>query len=468
MSGPPAQEAPAALLSVQPLQPPPSPQTHRALRRLQSAHALGARAAQQASILSHQRQQQPLSPTRNAAAADAADSAPNSNANANARANANANANSNSNAAANVTVVRTRGRANSDATLPPAYQPPAAANPRRSGVKKPVFSHGHLSLQQIIREGPNDGDFNGALESARWKVIDEGVKAAEDGMSPLRIYVWLVLLDAPIMSTDEYLALIHRGASPAYAKIRNDTFRTLTTDPLFRRRVSEASLIRLLNAIAWRLHDSKEDERQSRPGSSHSSLPARETVGGSLSGQSQARSGAVLEPGVYVQGMNVLAAPFLYAARSEAEAFVAFHSLLTRECPGYIRGAMDGVHRGLALVDKVLSIVDPKLSMYLTTKGLSAEIYAFPSVLTLCACTPPLPEVLRLWDFLFAYGPHLNIVCIVAQLTIMRSQILQSQSPNKLLRSFPQLNADLVKSVTISIIKKIPDDIYEEIATHAM
>jgi cell cycle arrest protein BUB2 len=186
--------------------------------------------------------------------------------------------------------------------------------------------------------------------------------------------------------------------------------------------------------------------------------------------------------------MNVLAAPFLYAARSEAEAFVAFHSLLTRECPGYIRGAMDGVHRGLALVDKVLAIVDPKLSLYLTTKGLSAEIYAFPSVLTLCACTPPLPEVLRLWDFLFAYGPHLNIVCIVAHLTIMRSQILQSQmysfsylqvelslwlltllfSPNKLLRSFPQLNADLVKSVTISIIKKIPDDLYEEIATHAM
>lgn len=41
-------------------------------------------------------------------------------------------------------------------------------------------------------------------------------------------------------------------------------------------------------------------------------------------------------------------------------------------------------------------------------------------------------------------------------------------SPNKLLRSFPQLNADLVKSVTISIIKKIPDDLYEEIATHAM
>jgi cell cycle arrest protein BUB2 len=124
--------------------------------------------------------------------------------------------------------------------------------------------------------------------------------------------------------------------------------------------------------------------------------------------------------------MNVLAAPFLYAARSEAEAFVAFHQLLAKECPAYIRGAMDGVHRGLVLVDRVLGIVDTKLSLYLTSKGLSAEIYAFPSVLTLCACTPPLPEVLRLWDFLFAYGPHLNILCIVAQLIMMRNELLNS------------------------------------------
>lgn len=122
----------------------------------------------------------------------------------------------------------------------------------------------------------------------------------------------------------------------------------------------------------------------------------------------------------------MLAAPFLYAARSEAEAFVAFYQLLTVECPGYIRGAMDGVHKGLALVDKVLAIIDPKLSMYLTTKNMSAEIYAFPSVLTLCACTPPLPEVLKLWDFLFAYGPHLNILCIVAQLELIRNQILSN------------------------------------------
>lgn len=248
-----------------------------------------------------------------------------------------------------------------------------------------------------------------------------------------------------MLETDSYLSLIHRGASPAYAKIRNDTFRTLTTDPLFRRRVSEASLIRLLNAIAWQLHDAKEgrrpasssgrqslpqtDSNGSRPSTSHTaaSSPAAKNRARAITLTTEGDSEVSLaEPGTYVQGMNVLAAPFLYAARSEVEAFVAFHRLLTQEVPGYIRGAMTGVHRGLALVDKVLAIVDPKLSFHLMAKGLSAEIYAFPSVLTLCACTPPLPEVLRLWDFLFAYGPHLNILCIVAQLIMMRTELLDS------------------------------------------
>lgn len=122
----------------------------------------------------------------------------------------------------------------------------------------------------------------------------------------------------------------------------------------------------------------------------------------------------------------MLCAPFLYAARSEVEAFALFHYFVTCECPGYVRGAMDGVHRGLRLVDRCLEIVEPKLAAYLFDKGMQAELYAFPSVLTLCACTPPLPEVLHLWDFLFAYGPHLNILCIVAQLIRMRDTILES------------------------------------------
>lgn len=235
------------------------------------------------------------------------------------------------------------------------------------------------------------------------------------------------------MPTDDYLSLVHRGRSPAYAKIRNDTFRTLATDPLFKRRVTEASLIRLLNAVAWRLHDETHGKSSPRPSSRRKELelsidspPAiqEEPDQGSAAGM-RAESNSQ-KSSIYVQGMNVLCAPFLYAARSEVEAFALFHYFITKECPAYIRGAMDGVHKGLRLVDRCLEVVEPKLANHLFSKGMTAEIYAFPSVLTLCACTPPLPEVLHLWDFLFAYGPHLNILCIVAQLIRMRDEILES------------------------------------------
>jgi cell cycle arrest protein BUB2 len=228
----------------------------------------------------------------------------------------------------------------------------------------------------------------------------------------------------------------------------------LATDPLFRRRVSEASLTRLLNAVAWKLHDAKEERAESLANAGkithtanehgspelQTSTPAMKSRARALTLTTEGSDAGASEPGTYVQGMNVLAAPFLYAARSEAEAFVAFHRFITYECPGYVRGAMDGVHKGLALVDKVLAIVDPKLSLYLIGKGMNAELYAFPSVLTLCACTPPLPEVLRLWDFLFAYGAHLNILCIVAQLVILRNSIMSSPRQVKHSQNVVELN----------------------------
>lgn len=227
------------------------------------------------------------------------------------------------------------------------------------------------------------------------------------------------------MPTDDYLSLVHRGRSPAYMKIRNDTFRTLATDPLFKRRVTEASLIRLLNAVAWKLHDAQNAQAESQQRELDNIPTIEEEPTGVTAGPCE--GGGAAKSAIYVQGMNVLCAPFLYAARSEVEAFALFHYFITKECPGYIRGAMDGVHRGLQLVDRCLEIVDAKLASHLFSRGMYAELYAFPSVMTLCACTPPLPEVLHLWDFLFAYGPHLNILCIVAQLNRIRDTILQSE-----------------------------------------
>lgn len=51
---------------------------------------------------------------------------------------------------------------------------------------------------------------------------------------------------------------------------------------------------------------------------------------------------------------------------------------------------------------------------------------ATAAVLTLCACTPPLDQVLQLWDFLLAFGVHLNVLCVIAQLLLMRDEVMNS------------------------------------------
>ncbi|KAF1997604.1 TBC-domain-containing protein [Amniculicola lignicola CBS 123094] len=330
------------------------------------------------------------------------------------------------------------------------------------------------NLDMLLVRGPPNGNLEDGMNDLRYTILTQGVPANRDGMSDIRMYIWLILLNAPPLRTDIYLDLVRQGASPAYDKIQNDTFRTFQGNPQFRQRVTQNSITRVLNAIAWRLNDAHEarvNGWQSPPtlsefgGSPNTSILSRGSF--TAGARTDISSATDAEQIGYVQGMNVLAGPFLYVSKTEAEAFTAFEKLITTECPGYVRGSMEGVHRGLSLVDKVLNVVDARLYAHLMNHNMEAKIYGFASVLTLCACTPPLPEVLQLWDFLFAYGPHLNIICIVAQLLLIRDQLLESQSPNSILRSLPNLNASRIVQITMSLTAKIPDDMYEEIINHA-
>lgn len=54
------------------------------------------------------------------------------------------------------------------------------------------------------------------------------------------------------------------------------------------------------------------------------------------------------------------------------------------------------------------------------------DSHLLAAVLTLCACTPPLDQVLMLWDFLLAFGVHLNVLCVIAQLLLIRDDVMSS------------------------------------------
>jgi Rab-GTPase-TBC domain len=133
----------------------------------------------------------------------------------------------------------------------------------------------------------------------------------------LRPFIWSIFLGVNPQSPTKYISYLGRGPSPLTHKIRNDTPRTLATDPLFQKRVTEGMLRRILNAFDWSMTLRSKDIR-------------------------------------YVQGMNVLAAPFLYVCGGEGEcmAFGLFEKFITVECPIYLRPTLEGVHRGLKVIHR--------------------------------------------------------------------------------------------------------------------
>ncbi|ODV62236.1 Bub2p [Ascoidea rubescens DSM 1968] len=313
-------------------------------------------------------------------------------------------------------------------------------SPPKKSRKKDTIEQFLTANQIILKTG---------LSQLRYMILVDGLKTPQGYDScPYRVYVWSILLRVNSNnSTKVYLNLVSKGPPLSYSKIKNDTFRTLTKDLVFLSKVSEQSITRVLSAFAWYQEDSTINNNNNNNNNNINNI-----------------NNIRISP--YVQGMNILVAPFLYISKSEPEAFSLFHSLLTNYCPLYVTSTIEGVHTGSMLVDIILKKIDPKLHSYLNLKLLKTEIYAFPSVLTLCACTPPLNEVLILWDFLFSYGIHMNILFIVAQLILIRNDILQSSSPMKLLRNFPNLKSKQIIKLSISFITKLSDEMYQLLVKH--
>ncbi|KAJ1555821.1 hypothetical protein HK405_012395 [Cladochytrium tenue] len=200
----------------------------------------------------------------------------------------------------------------------------------------------------------SDRELRAAQKRLRRMVVADGIpddEVSRRGMlssgSGLRGRVWKALLGVYRVSALEYATLCGRGASEVYErKIKNDTFRTLATDAGFAARVDEGMIARVLNAFVWKV----KDQPPSRLINLHFS---------------------------YVQGMNVLAAPFLYVM-PELDAFYSFLAFIQHSCPLYVQPSLEGVHCGVKLFDICLKHLDPALHRHLKSKRLEAVTYAFP------------------------------------------------------------------------------------------
>ncbi|OLY85685.1 putative mitotic check point protein BUB2 [Smittium mucronatum] len=309
-------------------------------------------------------------------------------------------------------------------------------NPQNLVCKKPDFNElekhklralirrFHDSIEEVTR---SESDLKSLIESNGGLPLDD----SEAEQKRIRSLIWKFLLRIKTIKPDEYLIALKNCPSKSFSKIKDDVFRTLATDSKFKKAVPDKVLIRILNAIVC-------------CGETDPSFPPR-----------------------YVQGMNALLAPFSFVL-NEPSAFYAFKQFLLVHCPSYVRPFLPGVIAGSHLVDECLAVLDPELFVHLHANGANGVIYAYSSVMTLSAGVPPLNELLRLWDYFLAFGAHLNIVCIVAQVQAIRDLLLTSSRPNEILRVFPPLNAASIIRRARKIYKELPKRVVELLRRHTI
>ncbi|GME79765.1 unnamed protein product [[Candida] boidinii] len=226
------------------------------------------------------------------------------------------------------------------------------SNIERRGRKKDVIEKFIESDQTVILS---------SLSQLRHNILCEGLPTSgPDQLCPYRIYIWSILLRASPINTDDYVELVKVGESKSLGKISNDAFRTFKRDRKFQGKVSESTLIRLLNCYSLTVESRNEklekyenivaddtdyfdedlDTTEMIPMASSTSSK-RTSIDYDLIHKQKLK----LSP--YVQGMNILAAPILYISKSEPEAFSLFSKLLKTYIPLYVlptlNGALDGV-----------------------------------------------------------------------------------------------------------------------------
>ncbi|KAI1290374.1 TBC1 domain family member 13 [Halotydeus destructor] len=167
---------------------------------------------------------------------------------------------------------------------------------------------------------------------------------------------------------------------------------------------------------------------------------------------------AKLNPGQgYVQGMNEIIGPIYYVftndmkddwnKHSEADTFWCFTELMS-EIRDMYNSQLDadrstGVVSMMTRLTNLLSQEDKELYFHLyNVQAIKPHYYAFRWITLLLSQEFPLPEVLRIWDFLFAdqnrFAFLISTCC--AMLILLREDLLQGDfaSNMKLLQNFPE------------------------------
>uniref|UniRef100_A0A336M0R4 TBC1 domain family member 13 n=1 Tax=Culicoides sonorensis TaxID=179676 RepID=A0A336M0R4_CULSO len=173
---------------------------------------------------------------------------------------------------------------------------------------------------------------------------------------------------------------------------------------------------------------------------------------------------AKLNPGQsYVQGMNEIIGPIYYVFASdpdseyreyaEADCFFCFTSVMSEIRDFFIK-TLDESESGIkGMMAKLLSLLKEKdidVWQRLRDQDLFPQYYSFRWITLLLSQEFPLPDVVRIWDSLFADEHRYNFLIKVccAMIVLLREQILEGDFGTnvKILQNFPSMDVNHVLS----------------------
>lgn len=181
---------------------------------------------------------------------------------------------------------------------------------------------------------------------------------------------------------------------------------------------------------------------------------------------------AKLNPGQgYVQGMNEIVGPIYHAfacdpdptwrKHAEADTFFCFTNLMAEIRDFFIK-TLDEAEFGInSMMSKLTNQVranDPEIWLRLHQQELCPQYYSFRWLTLLLSQEFPLPDVMRIWDSLFAdenrFSFLIHICC--AMILLLRDQLLAGDfaANVKLLQNFPSMDIQIVLSKAAALAGK--------------
>ncbi|KAJ5069358.1 tbc1 domain family member 13-like [Anaeramoeba ignava] len=174
----------------------------------------------------------------------------------------------------------------------------------------------------------------------------------------------------------------------------------------------------------------------------------------------------------YVQGMNSIAAPFLFLFGNdfennnyefaEADAFFCFTNLMGEINHHFCESVDDtevGILALVEVVDNILKIEDSELWQHLNSLQILPQFYSMNWISLLCSQLFQMPDVIRIWDSLFADENRFEFLfyfCAALPISI-RDLLLPSDyfQAITLLQNFPQdKTADELIFLAFNIFQK--------------